>query len=756
MNTWERHGSGNRPDAPRADSWRLTLSPTARPNEFRNSNNVSSGKKLKENPNAYGLEAEGNHTHGKSSSKMMPMSSASRTQGLKGQFKLNNDQIAVTNLAVPNDKIQREMNSDHLVSDTQGRLLFARTHSSPELTDNLSGRRGGRADVHATYSTEDSSNWRRNLGSETRVNHWSSTVEDTVPSPQSLDAVDSTSISNSYRIDLGLDALSEEFPTTSGGQLMHQEEQDIVNMMASASLQGFNGQVHFPFNLSSGHIPYSVPPSFLASMGYSQQNFPGFVPTNIPLLDPSFSHVQFPHGLVSPQSNHYFPGIGLNPSEDSVERGNGDAEDEFLQELDGGSSGVYDPENGNFYTVQSDDKPPASLPGLKYVPPSSRVSVPSIASRVQQRHPREKRGAVRENVDSSSMQGNRSSEVYVEEKSGSLRLSPAAQSNSLRSRTSSESSWDGSSVKTPKFTKEKRGKKMLPTDSSVSHGKGKAMSERMSKDDDDDQERGGSLSNMGTETVERNPGSEPDFPLHVSRHHIPGFDVAQTTGSDSMMPFAPMLIGSGSGQRMNDNSGLIAFYPTGPPIPFLTMLPVYNVPPKTGAADGLSGHLGGHESLDNSESVMNFISKGSDQLEELISSRRVSANETSSEEQKADILNSDFASHLQSLQYGRICQNPPYQGSVVYPSPVMVPPAYVQGRLPYDNPGRPLSTVFSQLVTNYGQRLLPVTAPLQSVSSRHPNIYQSYMDDMPRYRSGTGTYLPNPVNTLHFYVLLCL
>ncbi|KAL8494938.1 hypothetical protein ACS0TY_019201 [Phlomoides rotata] len=768
MNTWERHGSGNRPDAPGADSWRSTLStPDNRPNEFWNSNNVSSGKKLKENSTSYELEAEGNHTHnvsykhGKNSSKMLPMASglsaASLTQSLKSQLNSNSvrssDQIvrdAVPNLAVPNEKIQRDMSAHHLVSDTQRRLLFARTRSSPELTDNHNdvpsqvqrNRHGGNADVHATYSTADSSNWGRNLGSETPVPHWSSSVEDTVarhvPSSQSLDAADSASISSGYHIDLG-DALSEEFPPTPASQLMHQEEQDIVNMMASASLQGFNGQVHLPFNLSSGHIPYSIPPSFLASMGYSQQNIPGFVPTNIPFLDPSFSHVQFPHGF--PQSNHYFPGVGLNPSEDSVERGNenfvrvdsGDADDDFLQELDAGSSGRYDPENGKLDTVQSDDKPPASLSGLKYVPPPSRVNVSSSASRVQQRHPREKRGAVRENIDSSSMQDFRSSEVYIEEKSGSSRLSPAAQSNSLRSRTSSESSWDGSSVKTPKSTKEKRGKKILPTDSTVGHGKGKGMSEHLSKDtDDDDQE-------WGSETVDRNPDSEPDFPLHVSRHHIPGFDVAQTSGSDSMMPFAPMLIGSGSGQR-------IAFYPTGPPIPFLTMLPVYNVPPKTGTSDASNGHLGGHETLDYSESVMNFISKGSDQSEESTSSsslRGVSISETS-EEQKADILNSDFASHLQSLQFGRVCQNPCYQGSLVYPSPVMVPPVYVQGRLPYDNPGRPLSNVFSQLVTNYGQHLVPVTAPLQSISSRHPNIYQTYVDDMPRYRSGTGTYLPNP------------
>lgn len=41
--------------------------------------------------------------------------------------------------------------------------------------------------------------------------------------------------------------------------------------------------------------------------------------------------------------------------------------------------------------------------------------------------------------------------------------------------------------------------------------------------------------------------------------------------------------------------------------------------------------------------------------------------------------------------------------------------------------------------------LVPV-APLHSVSVRPPRGFQHYVDDMPRYRSGTGTYLPNPVS----------
>ncbi|KAB1205914.1 hypothetical protein CJ030_MR7G027901 [Morella rubra] len=69
----------------------------------------------------------------------------------------------------------------------------------------------------------------------------------------------------------------------------------------------------------------------------------------------------------------------------------------------------------------------------------------------------------------------------------------------------------------------------------------------------------------------------------------------------------------------------------------------------------------------------------------------------------------------------------------------------LKGRLPWDGPGRPVSTnmnLFSQLMS-YGPRIVPV-APLQSVSNRPAAVYQCYVDEMPRYRSGTGTYLPNP------------
>ncbi|KAG8363261.1 hypothetical protein BUALT_Bualt19G0003800 [Buddleja alternifolia] len=719
MNTWERHGSGHRPDAPGADSWRLKLSTLDSNHEFENSNNSTSGKNLNEDFPVHKMENERirgrgvSSQHDKSSPRMMPttneLSAASYMQRLKNQLNSNSlrvsDQIGRDATSDLNDEAQRDLKGDHLVNDSQGQFLFARTRSSPELID--------------TYGGVSSQLWRKRQAETKNPHDTHSSVEDMhAPSQQCLDAAESNSGLNTYQWDLGLDALTEEFSSSSGAQVLHQEEQDIANMMASASLQGSNGQVHVPFNLNSAHLPFPIPPSFLASMGYTHRNLPGFLPTNIPLIDPSFSDAQFPHGLVSPQLTHYFPGIGLNsPSEDSFEQNNenfgsvdinpGETDNGLWQEQDVCSSGGYDPVDENL-DLQSDGKRPAIA---KYVPPFRATG---SAKNVQHKHTGEKHRPAWQNNDRFSTQDVRSSEV--EERAMSSRFSSATHSSSLRSRTSSESSWDGSSVKTPKSAKERWGKKTISTDVVTSHGKGKLMTNQT----EDDDHEWGILPNSGSEMVEKNS------------------EIAQTSGSDSTIPFPPMLIRPGSRGRTNDNSGLIAFYPTGPPIPFV----IYNMPTETGTSDASSGHF--DEISENSESGRNFNPERFDHLEDL-NLRGTTATETS-EVKKPDILYSDFASHWQNLQFGRFCQNPRPHGPLLYPSPVMVPPAYLQGRFPYDNPVRPLSTntnLLSQLMTSYGHHMVPV-APVQSVSGRPPNMYQQYTDDMPRYRSGTGTYLPNP------------
>ncbi|KAL3536716.1 hypothetical protein ACH5RR_000082 [Cinchona calisaya] len=779
MNTWERHGSGNRPDAPGNDVWRLKLTTPEHLSEPERIKRNTNSKKMNDKFSVHEVDVQeadtryiapqhGNYSSG-SISRVNDLSPASYSQRQKNYGNLNSLRVSVqvarestSNQVEHSDKVKGSVKYDHMVDDIQGRFMFARTHSSPELTetcgDDSSQLRRNRASESAkmqvTYTRMDSSNRRKNLGSENLASNSSSVRH--VPSHQTLDATaDSVSGSNSHPHDSGFDSLNEALSSTVGTQGMHQEEQDLVNIMASSSLHGFNGQIPVPFNLASTHLPFPISSSFLASMGYNQHNIPGLIPTNVPLIDPSFSNMQLPQGVVSPPLAHYFPGIGVSSnSEDAIERGSEnfgsmemnsrEADNDFWQEQDEGSSGGFEPDNGNLELLQSDDKQHSTLSGFNFVPPPW-LSGSGNSNRAQQKY-KEKRGPLQEaHLDNFQFQDNRGSEVYSEERSASSRFSSATHSNSLRSRTSSESSWDGSAGKGSKSTRERRGKKIV---AAVGYGKGKVMSENVNDQAEDDDQDWNTQSIVNAETEEGSPGAQSLASLHVPRHHMTGYEVSQTSGSDAMIPVAPMLFGPGSQQRMADNSGVIAFYPTGPPVPFLTMLPVYNIPPETGASDTSRSHFGGEEVLENNDSGHNFdTTERLDQSEDLnpSTSYRVPTAVETSEERKSDILNSDFASHWQNLQFGRFCQNPRHHGPVIYPSPVMVPPVYLQGHFPWDGPGRPLSAngnLFTQLM-NYGPRLVPV-APLQSVSNRPSNVYQYHVEDMPRYRSGTGTYLPNP------------
>ncbi|KAE8709430.1 Alpha/beta-Hydrolases superfamily protein [Hibiscus syriacus] len=259
----------------------------------------------------------------------------------------------------------------------------------------------------------------------------------------------------------------------------------------------------------------------------------------------------------------------------------------------------------------------------------------------------------------------------------------ASHASSLGSKNSSESSWEGSPAKAEEHDRDWN----LP-------------------------------SIVGTEMAERTTEPQLVGSSPVPEHLIPGSETAQTIGSDPLIPIAPFLLDPGSGQRTMDNSGVppLAFTITGPPVPFL-LCPVYNIPTETGTPDASTSHFSWDEGLDNNQSC------------QILNHPR-------------DLMN---MSHWQNLQYGRFCQNSRFPPPLIYPSPLMVPPVYLQGHFPWDGPGRPLSSNvnhFPQLM-NYGPRIVSDTS-LQSVSNRPASVYQRHADEMSRYRSGTGTYLPNP------------
>ncbi|KAK1376149.1 Poly (A) RNA polymerase cid14 [Heracleum sosnowskyi] len=736
MNTWERHGNGNRPDAPEVD----TSSRSSTQDGMSGTSDVSATSR-----------GENQKRHANLNSK--------RTS----------DQIIRqinSNQATSTDKGQKKLQSQHLLNDIQGRFLFARTRSSPELTDTYSdvysqGRQGepdtAKTQENANVSSTHVNSYHRNKKNpepDLVPSHSGQLVNDDpsssrhATSRQSLDPAGGlNSGPNHYQPEPGLRNMTEDLSFAFRMQGM-QKEQDIVNMMASSTINGFHGQVHMPLNVAAGHLPY---PSVLASMGYGHRNFSGMVPTNFPLTDQPFSNIQFPYGFIPPHLSHYFSGIRLNKNiEDSNDPGNentstsemklGDDDNDYWQEQDTGSTGGFDPDIGKVEMLHTDDEPQST--SSANLISSSQSRGPGSSMRGQQIYSMEKHGSKQDHLDDFQFE-KKETEVYSDERTTSSRFSSAAHSSSFRSKTSSDSSREEPSTKVTKSTREKRGNKMVAESSTV-YGKTKIMSECASDQPEDDQDW-----NRQTNTrneIERSLGMQSVPSLNMVRHHIPDYESAQKSGSEAMIPMSPMVFGSR--QRTMDNSGTVpfAFYPTGPPVPFLTMLPVYNVPPDAGASADLTSHYGG-EGLENSDPAQKFDSpEGLEHFQNPanVEPSRRAANFEASLEHNSDILNSDFASHWQNLQFGRFCQNPQSPGPLTYPSPVMVPPMYLQGRIPWDGPGRPLTgNVNGTPLMNYGPRLVPVS-PIQPVSGRPHSVYQRYGDDLPRYRSGTGTYLPNP------------
>ncbi|KAK7275349.1 hypothetical protein RIF29_16462 [Crotalaria pallida] len=780
LNTWKRHVSGQRPDAPSNDLSRLRLSSH---DELQRSENLLNNNHKIGGASNRKFHAEGEHVsrrglsqHSNLSSenslKCSDVSTVLHTQNQKSHGNQYNsrafDQVRKetnSNHGAYVDKGQRNIKAGNSMNDFNGRFLFARTHSSPELTDSFGdvSSQGRRTRAPESIKGQNSFakleiNRRKNLEPDMTANYSVRIDDSSARRSSSSQVLDSAaeSVSNSYHNESGTHVVGDEFASVTGAgemQMMNQEEQDLLNMMSSPTAHGFSGQTHVPMNFATGHIPFPFPPSMLASMGYAQRNM-----GNIPFIEAPWGNMQFPPGFVPSHLAPYFPGMGFTSNtQDIIETGNenyshvemnpAEVDNDFWHEQERNSASGVEVDNGNFEMLQDDKQQQTTSGSYNYAPPS-RVGSSSSSTRIQPKFTKENQGSKREeHIDNYHYQDARRNDVYFDDRVANSHLPGPSPSSSLRSKTSSESSWEGSSAKSSKSTREKRGKKNTPSAPSAVYGKGKNVSELSSNRVDDENREWAPVTTMESDMSERSTNVSAVGSMHIPRHQIPAFEAAQSSGSDSPLPIAPMLLGPGSRQRSADNSGVapFTFYPTGPPVPFVTMLPLYNFP--TESSDTSTSNFNVEEGADNSDSGNNVDSyEGYDQLEVSSPSNSVTRVAIESSEPKSDILNSDFVSHWQNLQYGRFCQNTRNTPSMIYPSPVMVPPTYLHGRYPWDGPGRPVSAnmnLFTQLM-GYGPRLVPV-APLQPVTNRPAtNIYQRFVDDMPRYRSGTGTYLPNP------------
>lgn len=812
MNTWERHGSGHRPDAPTSGLLRLGQLNLDNHDRPENPKNKLRSKKKKENSTSIESESEGNHnfygishqqgsytSEGMAGTGYIPSISHAQSQS-SGHWissKVSDQVTQSSSESMGNEKGPRNFKPDYLVNDTQERFQFVRTRSSPELlnTSNevLSRGRHNRASESVKNHIEsvrlDYNNRKKNTASEVSGGHNARpSTNDPLSlryssSRQSLDAsADSNSVSNNYLDEPDLNTLGEEVSSLSERMEMHQEEQDMVNMMASSGFHRFSGQVQMPMNMGGPHMPIPISPSGLASMGFSARNLTGMIPGSISLVEPHWgANMQLPQGLVPASLSHFFTNMGVaSNSEEMVDLGYtnqgsteaneelGDQdfwnETETETETERGSVWDYTDVNGDMHTVQFADKQHPTSIGYDNSVSTSHNSSESFHMRDQRRSAKENKLFLKEDQDDTlHYQNSRGNEGNSNERRANLRPVATSHTSSSRSKASSESSWDGSSAKMSKSTRDKRGRKAAPSPapSNVS-GKSKTgwQCEEVSVD------HGSShavhdidwvpLSTRGTENAERSAGPTSVAFSHVHSRQTPNSDSVQTSESDSMLPIAPVVLGSGSRHRPIDNSGVVpfAFYPTGPPVPFLTMLPIYNLNTERGNSEGSSSQF---DKEDDAETSRIYQSEQNMDPAESLNRVEIFSNNSmkngvpleSSEEQKADILHSDFISHWQNLQFGRLCQNPRHHGPVFCPSPMVVPPMYLQGHFPWDGPGRPIPSnmnVFNQLM-GFGPRLLPV-APLQPGPNRPAGGYQRYGDEIPRYRSGTGTYLPNTKNSL--------
>ncbi|KAK4786991.1 hypothetical protein SAY86_010824 [Trapa natans] len=736
INTWDRHRSGHRPDTQRDDLRFSRLSNTETLHGCQNLQSSSSSS-------GHGPQAEANHGslgnhHSERRSTHEFISQAQQNHGNSYNPRMNYS-IKETSSKQDDEmkKYQRNSRVDNLVTEIQGTYPFARTQSSPELTDIYSesssqgrhsrGPEGWKNQLNCSRLD----NRRKNLETEMVRLDVPSSPDDSsfrrhIPLQQSIDAtfVDSSSVSNCYQEDDSQSGVEgQEFASGTHG---------LMNTMASP--YGFNDQIHMPANLN------------LVATGYGQRNLAGMAPSNIPMIETLWgSNMPFTNGLVPPQFAHYFSSLCSSSSaEDSMDSrdqnfssvgpNTSEADNTFWHDQDQGPTRGSDLDNGNFKALHADDQHQQSTATSNKFFPSSRIS--SLGR--YHSHP----GSTRENHITDQNEYSDAFHPNGGENEVHSRSIQSSYSSSIRSKTSSESSWDGSSAKVSRSSREKRGKKVSSAVSSTEYGKEKTLSEYPSAPTEDGI-RDWNPAMVATERTSTGLQSITSMQV-TAQHPMAGFQPAHPGVLDSVTQLGPVLLGPGSQQKSGDNSVPFAFYPTGPPVPFLAMLPIYNLTHDTSNSE-TSARQFNSDQLDHSDSSQNLDSSGRvNHLEEIDvpnnSLEHVTAPPGDLSEPKSDILDGDFLSHLHNLHYGRFCQNTP---PLVYPSPGVLPPVYLQGRVPWDGyPARPLSgnMNFSQLVSYGSPHIVPV-APFQPVSNGPSSIY--HVDEMPRYRSGTGTYLPN-------------
>ncbi|KAJ8442094.1 hypothetical protein Cgig2_007932 [Carnegiea gigantea] len=703
VNTWDRHGEGRRPDAPIIDASHV------RQVEPKTGGNLRKHLRTKQhmgNSITCVPEIDQSHSSLNSSSQcgIFPKNPVARTADasedvLPHKQKDYND---LTNQVVSSwddeysqghdliKKTQDDRGADYKTNIVQNRgrakHQFARTYSSPELA-NISSEASQYMHMLPEKVKKDmsllSNNPRCTKGSCILENHVINHTADRTSIRESSKSRATTFNSNhASGIYVGDSVAGYLPPVCSSGDYSSQTHQEEQDIMTLMSPAGIqNYGGHVRMPMKlSSHHLVQIPPSVL---GYSHQIFAGTVTPYT--VDSGWGTVK--HRGDGPPFPLHFNAVGVRADHaDVVGQLNGTGVSaEFEQDDDCG-----------FWTDSVADS-------SKEIDPASENF--SAASSI---------------------------------------VSPASPATSSRTKTSSESSWDGKPSKMTTTVKYHSGKKTrgsrrnIGSDNNGWQDDGECIDKSYS-DVDDDHEDWAPVS-----TAESVASSVTSSHFDVQR--LPGIGPVHMSYPTSVLPFAPVLVRPGPEQSLTHNHGVVAFYPAGPPVPFVTMVPIqpiYNTPAETSTSsvharprdmEPTKSTLPVPQSLHHLDSV-----KDLEQFSNTDNYHSVDRTATGehSDEGGSDIFNSDFASHWKNLQYGRLCQISQLQHHFVYSPSVVVSPQHVQGDLSFNG-----SNKQSPRSTKFFSQVVPVAA--QCGSSKSAGVPRRHGGDASKNRNGTGTYFPNP------------
>ncbi|GAB4858421.1 hypothetical protein Ancab_009894 [Ancistrocladus abbreviatus] len=771
MNAWDRHGKGPRPDIPIPDTSHVQCEDSKKnirktSNAESSTSNHSEDEPMRVLHSSHNVCSQNGSFPARQTTRTINASNLSR----KSNQKVDNDflssmppeqdpmtaqRINVTSKSQndrrTNLRAKTHQNEVHSVHQ------FARTYSSPELTNRSSEVRSQGMSCEAAERRQDKPNSRsgnsgRTWGSRTLQN---CSRKSSIDGPSLWHNSSQRRLENDDESNQSSDCYVDESVSEGGNDIssgpqmldMHQGEQVFVEVTPGIENVG---DVQMHMNLAS-HLPIPMPHSVL---GYASQNSGGRIPSSSLSFESHWqSHIHYPHSLIAlPMSQYFTDTRAAADQEKLIPRSHGDT---LLAELsqvddDHGSWTEFDadclrergPQTESLQTKENERMQQYSSVG--FVPSDEALNSCHYELECQHRLTKETESVERKYCDGPMY---RQSDAVS---CSSSRLSAASVANCSSTQATSECSWYGSPPKIRNSANDVSGRKAASLMSSVTvddygwANEGELVDHVSYEADDEDKDW--ILSSTGETVPPSAASSNVEAPQFSGSSHL--------SYSKILLPFPPMPVRPGMRQGVSHNHTVlpIAFYPAGLPVPFLTMLPVYNLPTETGTSGASTGHL------EVGKGITNFPASQSSHSSDSFKKVDHSCNSNESdlvngtsvehaEEGKSDIFNGNFASHWQNLQYGRHCQNSRSQVPFIYSPTVSMPPVQLQGYFQFDHHGRPLpanANPSSQLVSfDHGPTS---TSPLQPTSSGPPGGYQQYGRELPQHRTGTGTYFPDPKN----------